>query len=169
MKSRPSIQLKSIMEHIKAAQSPPPAPANTSLREWFTGLVVANPVIMNGIAPENRVAEAIRIADDLMKALAAPRAPSLESMAAPSEEEMQHWDAVVETRTRETVPSVKSSRKKTLVGVAIPTNPPPDYEPPPTQRARSIPPPSFRTAPREGGRYTIISPQTNEVTLRVKR
>lgn len=175
MNRRPTVELQAIISRERVFVSPPPAPSGTSLREWFAGLAMSNPELMRDIAPEARIQEALRVADQLIGALMTPRTPSVESMAAPTEEEMQRWDDAVaeanvtkERQTRATMPEMKArkpSRTKTLIGVALPSNAPP----PPVasihapMRAGSIPPPRMTMLPREpnAGRYQVVMPQTD--------
>jgi|SRR5581483_59161 len=86
LKSRTmSMELRLIRQQMQ--ESPPPPPAGTTVREWFAGLALMNPALMRDLNPAERVTEAIRLADELVRALAVPRTPSQESMAAPSTEE----------------------------------------------------------------------------------
>ena len=176
MNRRPTLELKAIISRDRVFMSPPPAPSGTTLREWFAGLAMGNPELMRDIAPEARASEALRVADQLIGALMTPRAPSQESMAAPSEEEMLQWDAAVaeanetkERQTRATMPEMKArkqNRTKTLMGVALPSNPPTGYTPPGhsypmAQRAGSIPPPRMTMSREPGaGRYQVVMPST---------
>lgn len=163
IRRRPTVELRSIIERERLFVSPPPAPPGTSLREWFAGLALGNPSLMDGIEPACRVAEALRIADELLGALSSPRVPSQESMAAPSAEEMQRWDDHVaqenelrERQGRATIPELRSrpSRTKTLTGVAIPPNPPPGFTP---VGQRSSSPPTVKV---DGpGRYVVMGPK----------
>ena len=174
MNRRPTVELQAIINRERVFASPPPAPAGTTLREWFAGLAMGNPELMRDIAPEARIAEALRVADQLIGALVTPRTPSKESMAAPTEEEMQKWDEYVaetketkERQTRATMPELKArkpSRTKTLIGVAISANPPPAvpvHSYPMAQRAGSIPPPRMTMSREPGaGRYQVVMPPT---------
>lgn len=125
-----SLELRAIREQMHAL--PPPAPAGTTIREWFAGLALGNPILMNGHEPDRRIAEAVRIADELVCALAAPRVPTMQSMRGPSDEELREWDAKVnednitkERMARETVvearnvPGRSASRRSTLQFNAI--------------------------------------------------
>lgn len=180
MKRRPTLELRAIVDRERVFASPPPAPAGTSLREWFAGLAMGNPELMRDIDPTARATEALRVADELIGALQTPRQPSAASMEAPSEEEMVKWDEAVaeaketkERQSRATMPEMKArrpSRTKTLMGVAIPSNPPTGYA---TNMARvgSIPPPKM-TMSREpdAGRYLVIPPRDAVLaTTRVKK
>lgn len=178
MVRRPTVELQAIIKSEKVFMSPPPAPPGTSLREWFAGLALGNPEIMRDIDPEGRVPEALRVADALINALMTPKQPTLESMAAPTEEEMQAWDEHIaeerqtrERQTRATVPDMKArkpSRKATLMGVAIDpnreSNPPPATKPERKvhyqnmgERVGSIPPPAPVVPHVPGmGRYTVV-------------
>lgn len=108
-----SMELKAIRSQLK--ESPPPAPAGTSMREWFTGLALMNPVLMQGIPEVSRAAEAIRLADEIIRALTAPKTPSQESMEVPvdAEELVDSWNSMTDTmkeankkrrQERETIP-----------------------------------------------------------------
>ncbi len=68
------------------AESPPPPPTGATVREWFAGLALMNPVLMHGLTAQERVQEAVRLADELITALAAPRTPSQESLTVPQTE-----------------------------------------------------------------------------------
>lgn len=193
---RPTVELQAIIMREKVFASPPPAPAGTSLRAWFAGLALGNPEVMRDVEPGSRVMEALRVADQLIAALETARVPTLESMAAPSEEEMQKWDAAVaeanetrERQTRATMPELrvkKQSRTKTLMGVAIDPQaqaPQPPTEGPPTikeprkvvafhvgVRAGSIPPPvPLPKREPDAGRYTVVIKESSTVQPPKKR
>jgi len=70
--------------------SPPPPPSSISLREWFAGMALANPVLLEGVPPEHRIARALAAADAMVAALAAPRVPL--AIEPPTEGEMVSWD-----------------------------------------------------------------------------
>ena len=70
-------------------ESPPPAPSGASIREWFAGLALSNPELMRDIAPEDRVAEAVRLADELIGGLASPKVPNLDANGSPIPENRQ--------------------------------------------------------------------------------
>lgn len=98
-------------------ESPPPPPAGVTVREWFAGLALMNGELMKDLSIAECAAEAVRLADELVKALAVARMPSEESVAAPSEAEMVKWDthiakkrSALEAQRRDTVPG---GRKKT--------------------------------------------------------
>lgn len=146
MERRSTIEMKAlIQQQLVALRTPPPlAPAGTSLREWFAGLAIGNVELMKDIDRERYGTEALRIADQLLFALATPRQPTVESMAALSDEQMEAWSAKivaenlakVDKHDRNTVREMQavtvapSKRSKTLLGVAVPSNPPPNYVPP---------------------------------------
>src|SRR5579864_6062291 len=122
-----SMELRAIRTGMD--ESPPPPPAGASVREWFAGLALMNPALMQDLSPVERAAEAVRLADELIKALACPRVPSQESMAAPSEAEMVEWDKKVADdneakarRGRETQPDIK--RRKPTAAYAFGVLPP---------------------------------------------
>lgn len=133
-----SMELRAIRAQMN--ESPPPPPAGASVREWFAGLALMNPELMKDMNPVERAVEAVRLADELIRALAAPRMPSKESLAAPTEAEMAEWDKKVaddneakSRRSRATQPDIKG-RKKTAAyefGMLPPPNSTPPSEPPP--------------------------------------
>lgn len=99
--------------------SPPPPPSNANIRDWFAGLALANPELMKDVPTELKAKEAVRLADEMMLALASPRVPTVESMRAPTPKEMHDWEAHVSSqrdlRTKDTCPR----------GLRHPTLPPP--------------------------------------------
>lgn len=96
------------------------------MREWFAGLALSNAELMRGVAAVDRAAEAVRLADQLMSALGAPRVPSVESMAEPNEDEMQRWDDhVAEKRRRDATPTVRPGLRRASSPFRH-TLPPPD-------------------------------------------
>lgn len=130
-----TMELRAIRQQM--AESPPPPPAGATVREWFAGLALMNPELMKGLSPTERVAEAARIADELARALLTPKVPSLESMASPTEAEMEKWDTAVaekreaeERQGRATAPQgLKPKRTQTAAyGSFVPR----DALPPPT-------------------------------------
>jgi len=160
---RPSMELRSIAKSVSDNRTPPPA--NITMREWFAGLALGNSELMKEIPVHLRPVEAVRLADEMMSALMKPKVPTLESMAAPSEEEMQRWDAAVaekkaeaekekevaEARGRQTMPAKRVPRKPTLVGVA------------PASVLSQLPPPvpttmGVRKQPVDGS-YCIVNPK----------
>lgn len=89
MKTR-SIQLGTLKEGL--AESLPPVPTTASLREWFAGLALANPVLMKDVPVNDRVKEAVRIADELSLALVAPKAFDVDSCSPPTLIELATWE-----------------------------------------------------------------------------
>jgi hypothetical protein len=103
-------------------ESPPPPPAGASVREWFAGLALMNSELMKDLPSAARAVEAVRLADELILALAAPRVPSQESMAAPTEAKLLEWSGKIADKReakvrqgRETVklPGVKKPSPQT--------------------------------------------------------
>jgi hypothetical protein len=104
-----TMELRAIRQQM--VESPPPPPAGATVREWFAGLALMNPELMRGLSMEERVTEAMRIADELANALAMPKAPTLESMAEPSASELEAWEKditakreIEQRRGRDTAP-----------------------------------------------------------------
>jgi len=56
-----------------------------------------------------RAAEAVRLADELMAALAVPRVPSKASMEAPSETDMGAWDQHVVDKREKSTPGTRDT------------------------------------------------------------
>jgi hypothetical protein len=52
MRRRPTVELRHIIEHERLFTSPPPAPADFTLHEWFAGLAMGNAELMRGIEPD---------------------------------------------------------------------------------------------------------------------
>lgn len=153
---RPSVEIASLGEgRLNNAPAPP---ADITMRQWFAGLALGNPELMKGVPQGKRVSEALRLADEMTLALKT-KVPTVESMAAPTEVEMQHWDQQVESRGRPTMPA----RARALM------LPPPNVErrPPPSspgkyswteinlQPKNSPPPSTARTLPPGAGEYSI--------------
>lgn len=118
VKRTTSMELQAIRN--ASGDSPPPAPAGTTVREWFAGLALSNQTLMDNVPPGERAVEAVRLADELIAALSAPRVPSQESLAAPSEEELSDWSATIahereisELRNRATTPAIPTCRTYT--------------------------------------------------------
>lgn len=90
----------------------PPPPATTGLKEWFAGLALGNPEIMRDVPPEKRVEEAVRLASELISALAQPRTPSTDVFKVPTVTELTTWSEKIEHRTRATVPEMPAVKHK---------------------------------------------------------
>lgn len=132
------MELRAIRQQMQ--ESPPPPPYGTTVREWFTGLALMNPELMKGLNSVERITEAIRLADELVVALAAPRTPSQESMRVPTTEDglVQSWNGMAnamkasdrkERQERDTNPGIRRAERTTTVtgmgAVRHPTIPPP--------------------------------------------
>lgn len=76
----------------KTLESPPPPSTGMTMRQWFAGLALANPELMKDVSENERVSEAVRLADELIRALEPPRAPALDSMRSPTCSEMHAWE-----------------------------------------------------------------------------
>jgi hypothetical protein len=162
-----SMELRAMRQGL--VESPPPPPPNATVREWFAGLALANPELMKGIPQSLRPMEALRLADELILAMQAPKVPSLESMAAPSEEEMVAWDKQVasenqvkDMRSRPTNPeglriATKKSpitiRSKTIAFGAVLPSPATHAPPSPIIRHEGLPAPT---------RYSSLQQAKNE-------
>lgn len=118
MKRTASMELKAVREQLGG--SPPPPPHGTGVREWFAGLAISNPILMKDVPHAERAKEAVRLADELMAALATPRMPTLESLAPPSDAEMSVWEKKITDDkeslariNRDTVPHGMKAKSKT--------------------------------------------------------
>lgn len=168
-----TMELRAIREHLQ--ESPPPAPSGTSMREWFAGLALMNPMLMAGIPDSKRAAEAVRLADELVAALAPSKAPSLESMAAPTESELVAWGLHIKDKsqrqsqdTERAIPVVSAGgRKPTMRFGAI--LPPPIGAPLPPENRPPLPSP----VPGIGRGHLGMLPEDTRysavTTARVKR
>ena len=106
-----SMEIRALRQRMD--EQPPPAPAGTSIREWFAGLVMASPELMKDVPLNERAKVAVQLADELTLALQAPRCPTQESMRAPSDKEMSAWEQSVgraDRQSRATVPELKKAR-----------------------------------------------------------
>lgn len=136
-------------------ESPPPPPPGTTMREWFTGLAIANPELMKDVPPGERVAEAMRLADELIVALSAPRVPQLDTMRPPSRKEMKEWEktlkvnkAAVIRKNFDTCPAAPNARRR--VPETSDAMLPPPLRP---ETCTSLPPlPPFKL-PMQGGKH----------------
>jgi hypothetical protein len=124
-----SMELRAIREQMN--ESPPPPPAGASVREWFAGLALMNPTLMEGLSPCERAVEAVRLADELVRALVVPRTPSQESMAVPTDETDLHrsWnnmaDNIASAKTKKNRPTKPEMKRchETSLPPPIPTLP----------------------------------------------
>jgi hypothetical protein len=96
-------------------ESPPPPPTGANMREWFAGLALSNAELMRDVSPAARAAEAVRLADELMAALAMPRVPAADSFNEPGEQEMANWEQKIESRNQPTArPGAVTAPRNTL-------------------------------------------------------
>ena len=123
-------------------ESPPPPPSGATVREWFAGLALANPELMRNIPPERRAAEAVRLADELIGAMSVQRTPSLESMSAPSEEELAAWEKSIADKKEAAARQSKATCPEGLKAVKGPAS-----KKPTIQFGAILPPPSFIPSP----------------------
>lgn len=172
MNRRPTTEMKAIISSSRSLVERPPAPNGSSLREWFAGLALGNPELMRDIDRDFRVKESLRIADELIAALAAPRTPSKESMEAPSEEEMKAWSASIETKNRQerqTIPEIRIKHKSinpTLAGIPLPKNHVEARSFSAVGRPDTIPPPPIVSKPMIGaGLYRVVTDKTKQTPI----
>lgn len=111
-----TMELRAIRQQM--LESPPPPPSGAGIREWFAGLALMNPELMKIVAPEARAVEAVRLADELISALAVAPMPSAASVANPSETELAAWSkalsdkkSVTEAQQAATVPPPKALKR----------------------------------------------------------
>jgi len=90
MKRRGTLEMR--FDRGNTHESPPPPTAGMTIREWFAGLALANPELMKDVPESERAVEAVRLADELAAALAAPLVPTMKSMRPPSKKEMRAWE-----------------------------------------------------------------------------
>lgn len=126
--SKQTMELNAIRKQL--VESPPPAPSGTSIREWFAGLAMMNPVLMAGVPAVERAAEAVRLADQLIAALAAPRMPSPESLKPPPREDMANWERQLseansqkERQARVTCPAIRKAKVPLPSEMSVPPAP----------------------------------------------
>lgn len=140
------MELRAIRKQMQ--ESPPPPPTGTTVREWFAGLALMNPELMHGIPHAERPQEAVRLADELVRALSFMKTPSQESMTVPSTEEglTQSWNDMcgavkaADTKAKQervTKPEMKRHATQAY-GTQRPTIPPPASSPPSTVRTPTI-------------------------------
>lgn len=113
-----SMELKAIRDQL--LESPPPPPSGTSVREWFAGLALSNPSLMKDVEPTERAAEAVRLADELLRALLQPRVP--QGIDGPTEDDLRRWEkrladdaASTTRRNRQTLPDQSRAKKQAIV------------------------------------------------------
>src|SRR5579863_2075313 len=80
-----SMELRAIRQQL--LESPPPPPSGATVREWFAGLALMNPELMKGLTSTEQVAEAVRLADELIRALRPALPPSADALSVPQGEE----------------------------------------------------------------------------------
>lgn len=93
--------------YVQAMLEMLPPPSTATVREWFVGLALANERLMANFDASQRVSEAIRIADELVKALAPTKLPSQRTMQAPTPDELKHWEERIRHQSRPTVPVMR--------------------------------------------------------------
>lgn len=140
-------------------ESPPPPPSRATMREWFAGLALMNAELMQGVAPDQRGAEAVCIADQLIAALEAPRTPSSDSVAAPTNDALEQ----MRIRNDQLQAAIDAHRRVTSRGGSV--------APPPLPTFPAVNPATacFRRAsqhlqqqaptprpPSSAGRYSIV-------------
>ena len=159
-----SMELRAIREMM--VESPPPPPPGASVREWFAGLALACPNLMQGVAPNKRATEAVRLADELLRALLAPRVPTVESMAAPTPAELTQWESDIAQKqdakarqNRETCPAVKKPLKKNKTIKFDAILPPPST----TSGRPTIPPPPLKPGNPMLGNTRYSSIRDNDI------
>lgn len=73
-------QKRSVKTKRLAFISPPPPPSVATVREWFVGIVLSNPELMRSISEKDRIAESIRIADEMVRALGEAKLPTPDTL-----------------------------------------------------------------------------------------
>jgi hypothetical protein len=130
-----STELRAIANGFNEA--PPPAPPTASIREWFAGLALMNPTLMQDFAPGDRAKEAVRLADELMFALQSPRVPHEDLMRDPKADIVPR--VAVDPQHRPTNP--EGIRPPKTVSPTVPSMRPPTMPagaPSPSMRAATV-------------------------------
>lgn len=168
-KHRGTLEIKILRD--PTLESPPPAPTGTTLRQWFAGLALANPELMKDVPESERVAEAVRLADELVGALDVARMPTLDSMAAPSKAELRIWEkkvkidnAISVSRGRDTAYPPSKPRHRDAHFPAPPVDYKDGYKPDSTSLP-PLPPPvstiTSRAIPPEATTYSSVKSRRN--------
>jgi hypothetical protein len=150
-KHRGTLEIK-VVHNRGGLELPPPPPAGLTMRQWFAGLALANAELMKDVPDNDRMTEAVRLADELVAALDPPRAPTLKSMRPPSKKELRVWEAKVKVENEASVrrgqntvaPSSRSTHKDAIYPAPVSV----DYTLD-SSSLPSLPPPSPPRSPRE--------------------
>lgn len=153
-----TFDLQKAVEAMRSRETPPP-PSGAGLREWFAGIALSNSELMKDIAPEARAEAAAKIADDLIRALSAPRPPSNTEIKLTERSTVQMPSV---RQDRVTQPDIRPARLASIV-------------PPPVTQESNLPPfgdiglesklPGVLTPKPnlDAGRYSIVPDEkTNE-------
>ncbi len=103
--------LKNAVESMRSRETPPP-PSGSGLREWFAGIALSNAELMKDIAPEDRIAAAVKIADELVGALMVPRAPSNTTIKINERADQEF--SLNEKRERVTQPAIRAAKRNSM-------------------------------------------------------
>ncbi len=150
--------LKKTLELMRSHETPPP-PSGSGLREWFAGIALSNAEFMKDIKPEDRVAAAVKVADDLINALTAPKPLSNTSIKINNIVEQDQ--SLIEKRERATQPAIRSAKRNSIL-------------PPPMDVQRSnLPPFGEISVPgvltpkpkNDAGRYSVVPSETKNEGL----
>lgn len=150
-----SLGLNETIDAMRRKETPPP-PAGASLREWFAGIALSNPELMKDVPPEQRTSVAVKVADEMMSALMAPRTPTGTKLNVPVAPPTPVIN--MENRERITVPGIRAAKRNSMPPPPCPqTEPelPPVIDP---RKASSAPPKPSSDKPSVG-RYSYVTPR----------
>lgn len=162
-------ELRAIHQQI---QDSPPLPPGTSLREWLSGLVFASAELMRDVAPQDQARKAVEFADDLIRALTAPKTLDPETLAVPADEAglQKSWIDLSNTmvlanakkrQERTTRPDIRSSRRHTIPFGTL-TMPPPPSNGISCHDIDVVSRPTMCGLQRPNGRYSGTTPADDE-------
>jgi len=119
MKRTTSMEIRALVGAFN--EFAPLPPSDVTMREWFAGLALMNPILMNAVEPDARAQEAVRLADELMQALKSPRVPHEDLMRDPKADIVPR--ITVEPQHRPTNP--EGIRPPKMVAPTVPSMRPP--------------------------------------------
>jgi hypothetical protein len=101
------------------ARVPPTISPDFDLRTWLAGCALMNPLLVTSSDPGEATLQALAAADAMISGLRAAQVPNVETIKAPSEEQMKRWDERMLTET-----NVRLRAAKTMNAQTVPLTPP---------------------------------------------